>query len=62
MVDRLCSTAGGLEDDREVFLELALSDEFVECAGSEPGFGVDLSLVARCGVEELVTHGALPAT
>ena len=41
VVDRLCPPAGGLEDDAEVLLELALADEVVEQARAEPALLTD---------------------
>ena len=66
--------AGRLEHDREVFLELALADELVERPRSQTGFdarvrrrvapivGGDVGRRSDVRIEELVTHGAPPAT
>ena len=41
VVDRLAPAAGGLEDDAEVLLELALADEVVEVAGAQAALLAD---------------------
>ena len=68
MVDGLLASAGRLEHDAQVLLQLSLSDEFVEGTWSQPGFELDLRgdhvVVTRTDprIEELVTHGAPPAS
>ena len=62
VVDRLAATPGGLEDDREVLLEFALADEFVEGTWAEARLDVDLAVVLGCGIEKLLTHAAPPGT
>ena len=47
VVDGLAAPAGGLEDDRQVLLQLALADELVEPAGPQAGVVGLLALVGR---------------
>ena len=61
VVGGLAPPAGGLEDDRQVLLQLALADELGEAAGPQAGVLDLLALVGRRRVEELVTHAAPPA-
>ena len=47
----------GRLEDHEVLLELALTDELLQPAGTEAGVLGDLSRASAGRVEELVTHG-----
>ena len=60
VVGGLAPPAGGLEDHRQVLLELPLADEVGQAAGAEAGVLDLLLLVGRRRVEELVTHGGPP--
>ena len=62
VIDRLAAAARRLEHDREVFLELALADEFGEGARSQSGLDHLLDVGGDARLEELIPHGALPAT
>ncbi|MEY4080135.1 MAG: hypothetical protein RL430_565 [Actinomycetota bacterium] len=50
------------EDDVEMFLQLALADEFVEGARTEACLIVDLGVRTETGIEELIPHGVPPAS
>ena len=60
VVDGLAAPAGRLEDDAEVLLQLALTDELGEPPRAQPGLDDLLGVVADAGIEELVTHGGPP--
>ena len=61
VVDGLPAAPGRLEDDAEVLLQFALSDELVEAPRPQPGLDGVLGVVVDARIEELVTHAWLRA-
>ena len=56
VVDGLAPVAGGFEHDREMLLDLALTDELGERTWPQADVDDLLGIVADARIEELVTH------
>ena len=56
MDESLAPPARRLDDDGQVLLQLALTDEFVESTGPKTDLVDLLAVVEGVGIEEFVTH------